>query len=121
MSDDNDLRNRMTSEVDILAKRKRAKSWKPEVFDELFGELLRREKGKTKRGDKVDIAVFADIDSGEEVTCWLAPTVLRDKFEEANPQEGDTVLIRRLEDGVSEAGHVYKTYELTVEKASLPF
>jgi hypothetical protein len=94
----------------------RGKPWQPEVGDELVGVFRGWSSGVTKRAERHPIAIVEDA-SGTSWAVWLFYRVLRAEFQEANPEPGELVLVRRLPDREGPNG-AYRVFRVAVDRAA---
>ncbi len=85
--------------------------WKPEVGDMLVGTLVRYDEIDGKFG--LVRAAFVDEDgTGQLRYVYLSTVVMIAEFEKADPQPGDRIGLKRLQDGAT-----FKRFSLLVERA----
>jgi hypothetical protein len=94
----------------------RGQPWQPEVGDELVGVFRGWSSGVTKRAERHPIAIVEDA-SGTSWAVWLFYRVLRAEFQEANPEPGELVLVRRLPDREGPNG-AYRVFRVVVDRAA---
>lgn len=91
-------------------------SWVPEAAgDEIGGELVRYERGTTRRGEEHWIAVLRAPDESER-SVWLLHTALLGQFKDKRPKPGEAVLIRFEGKRESAAGVSYAAYRVEVAR-----
>lgn len=91
-------------------------AWNPdEQGERLLGELIHFERGAPSPHGPCDVATLSTPE-GEPVAVWLSPVVLREKWEEKQPELGDKIALRF--DGFTENsnGREYRLYSLVVER-----
>lgn len=113
----------LDARVDALRDRleqERPASWVPKrEGDEIVGELVRFDRGKTAYGEQV-IAVLRTPE-GVERSVWLLHAVLRQEFAKLQPELGELVLIRYEGKREPEGdGSSYQHYRLEVEREDGP-
>ena len=90
-------------------------AWTPGPGGELLGEFEGYRSGTTRLNETHQIAIIRD-DAGELFAVWLFHKVLRAEFEKANPQLGETLLIRRLSDRENADGQSYYVFRVAVDR-----
>ena len=112
-----DTRERLRASLAADSDTNRPPPWLPEEGDELMGRFVGWSEGEA-RGESKRIAIIEDDETGERVSVWLLYRVLADELEGAKPEVGDTILIRRLSDRMSQRGQPYRKYEIALERAA---
>ena len=101
-------------ERELAADDEDPEAWRPQVGDTLIGTLVRFSDGQTPHGDR-RILIVEDEATGRLVAVWLNHVVLRQKIEKLNPQPGERIGLRRLQD--HERG--YFKYRVVVDREGL--
>lgn len=97
-----------------------ATSWRPEVGDELIGRLVRVDTRPTKQSAAERVAIL-EREDGSHLAAWMFYRVLADEWDQADPQPGELVLLKRLPDGIAKAhGGAFRRYRVTVDRAEPP-
>ncbi len=94
----------------------RGQPWQPDVGDELVGVFRGWSSGVTKRAERHPIAILED-EAGTSWAVWLFYSVLRAEFQQANPEPGEFVLVRRLPDREGPNG-IYRCFRVVVDRAA---
>lgn len=91
-------------------------AWNPdEEGERVMGEVVHIERGAPSPHGPCDVVTLSTPD-GEPMALWLSHVVLREKWEEKQPEVGDKVAVRF--DGFTENsnGREYRLYSLVVER-----
>lgn len=89
-------------------------SWKPEVGEEIVGELIEYREGKARHG-AAQIAVIREDGTDTPRAVWLFHTVMLAEFKRLKPKPGERLAIRRLEDG-QKGEHPYRRFAVVVDR-----
>jgi hypothetical protein len=86
-----------------------------EVGESLIGRVEGYRRVKTKYGPTQIVKLYL-TDTGERRQLWISHTVLRSRFNDLQPEIGETIGIRRLEDHVDPS---YANYLVEVDRAGM--
>lgn len=93
-----------------------ARTWKAEIGDEIVGDIVQRDQVANKfKPDLPSERLIVHTDDDEHFTIYCHHIVLLTKVQKLNPQVGDRIAIRRLDDDPDKK---YARYKVVVDRAA---